>query len=122
MHLLIDGFDCPEDLLASEEVVHNFLDGLPDEIGMLKITEPKVLTYNGAVPEDWGVTGFVVIAESHISVHTFAGRGYINVDVFSCKDFDADFVEKRVIETFAMRESKTILHNRGLTDLEARNS
>ena len=89
MHLVIDGYGCDPGQLADMEHVRRFLDAYPDAIGMTKISVPSVQTYRGPVPEDWGVSGFVIIAESHISVHTFPDRAYVNVDVFSCKEFDA---------------------------------
>ena len=95
MHLLMDGFGGDEEKLKSEDFVHGFLDKLPDEIGMTKINGPHVMTYNGPKEDDWGVSGFVMIAESHISVHTFPDRSYVNIDVFSCKDFDHERVLER---------------------------
>ena len=71
---------------------------------MTKITPPAVYTYHGPTPEDWGVSGFVIIAESHISVHTFPDRGYVNIDVFSCKEFDTDDAMAQVGEFFTMAE------------------
>ena len=47
-----------------------------------------MLEYHGPNPNDNGISGFVIIAESHISVHTFPGRDYVNIDIFSCKSFD----------------------------------
>lgn len=35
-----------------------------------------------------GYTGVVVLAESHISVHTWPEKGYAAVDVFMCGDAD----------------------------------
>ena len=32
----------------------------------------------------WGVSGVVVIAESHLTIHTWPEHGYAAVDVFSC--------------------------------------
>lgn len=32
----------------------------------------------------WGVSGVVVISESHLTVHTWPEHGYAAVDVFSC--------------------------------------
>lgn len=37
-------------------------------------------------------TGFVVIAESHISIHTYPEKESITIDVYSCKDFDYKFI------------------------------
>jgi S-adenosylmethionine decarboxylase len=70
---------------------------------MSKITRPKVLRYTGSKPEDWGVSGFVMIAESHISMHTFPERGLIWADVFSCKDFDATPILDEIKKRFSLR-------------------
>ena len=41
--------------------------------------------------------GFVIIAESHISVHTFPEHGYVWVDIFSCKEFETDGATERIM-------------------------
>jgi len=56
----------------------------------------------------------VVIAESHISIHTFPERGLINIDVFSCKEFDPERVIKDIQAKFKLTEVETRLLNRGL--------
>ena len=38
--------------------------------------------------ESYGYSSFVMIAESHISIHTFPELGYFSFDCYSCKDFD----------------------------------
>ncbi len=86
---MVDGYNGNFEALASVEAIANFLDTLPAEIGMTKIMPPYVFKYDGGdKPEDWGVSGFVIIAESHISIHTFPEKGYFSIDIFSCKDFD----------------------------------
>lgn len=35
-----------------------------------------------------GVSGVIVIAESHFAIHTWPEHGYTAVDLFSCSDFD----------------------------------
>jgi len=90
MHLIIDGYSSNVDILQSEESIYHLLDQYPVEIGMTKISSPYVLRYVGVKPEEWGVSGFVLIAESHISIHTFVEQRYVHIDVFSCKDFDAN--------------------------------
>ena len=72
-----------------------------------------MLRYVGAKPEDWGVSGFVLIAESHISIHTFVERHYVNIDIFSCKDFDADQVIKDFSNRLQLAEVRTHLVDRG---------
>lgn len=88
-HLMVDGYEGSFEALASVEVVTGLLDSLPSQIGMTKIMPPYVFKYDGGdKPEDWGVSGFVIIAESHISIHTFPEKGYFSIDIFSCKEFD----------------------------------
>ncbi len=118
MHLVIDGHDCDWEQLSNAELVRNFLDEFPDRIGMTKITPPAVYTYRGQKEEDWGVSGFVIIAESHISVHTFPDRGYVNIDVFSCKEFDAASAMAEVRQIFAISDVTSWILDRGLEHLD----
>jgi S-adenosylmethionine decarboxylase len=114
MHLTIDGYGGNRERLSSESVVRSLLDRLPGEIGMTKISEPFVFEYSGVKPEDWGVTGFVIIAESHISVHTFPEHGYVWVDVFSCKAFEAPEALGKVVEAFDLTSVTEHVLERGL--------
>ena len=87
-HLTIDGRECNQDKLSSLEHIYKVLDELPVILGMTKIMPPYVFQYSGKIQADKGVTGFVIIAESHISIHTFTEKDHIFIDVFSCKPFD----------------------------------
>jgi len=119
MHLAIDGYGSDVEKLKDRSLLYEFLDSYPSALGMTKITEPKVLTYAGKVPEDWGLSGFVIIAESHISVHTFPDRLYINVDIFSCKQFDVGKALEDVRRVFALKEVKQWTMERGVDALLA---
>lgn len=107
MHLAIDGYGADSVKLSDEALVFRFLDEYPDAIGMTKVAPPQVYAYSGKVPSDWGVSGFVIIAESHISIHTFPDRGYMNIDIFSCKDFDVSASLEDVRSAFGVGEVKT---------------
>jgi S-adenosylmethionine decarboxylase len=114
VHLTIDGYGGNREKLSSEEVVRSLLHSYPSEINMTKISEPFVLNYTGEKPEDWGITGFVIIAESHISVHTFPDHGYVWVDIFSCKAFETDGATERIIRDFDLTHVTQKIHDRGL--------
>ncbi len=114
MHLTIDGYGGDPQLLADEALVRGILDRYPAEIGMTKISEPHVLRYVGSKPEDWGVSGFVLIAESHISIHTFPEHRYVWVDIFSCKGFDASRSVGDVGRFFGCDDVRTRVLERGL--------
>ncbi|MCH8309531.1 MAG: S-adenosylmethionine decarboxylase [Chloroflexi bacterium] len=114
MHLIIDGYGGDAETLQNTELIYNFLDTLPDRIGMTKMIPPQVYTYHGEKSQDWGVSGFVLIAESHISVHTFPDRQHVNIDVFSCKSFDTDKCVKIVESCFGLARAETNILERGL--------
>ena len=114
MHLVIDGYGAEQAILEDADTIYQFLDQYPDAIGMTKITPPHVYIYEGQKPEDVGVSGFVLIAESHISVHTFPARQYINIDVFSCKDFDTDLALQELKARFGIESARSWTLERGL--------
>ncbi|MFQ5879193.1 MAG: S-adenosylmethionine decarboxylase [Dehalococcoidia bacterium] len=103
MHVIIDGYGGDPQRLADAAVLKALLDEYPAQMGMTKIAPPAVYRYVGAKPQDWGLSGFVLIAESHISVHTFPARGCLWADIFSCKDFDADAAVWNMATVFQLR-------------------
>lgn len=114
MHLIIDGFGGDADLMWDTDRLRRFLDEYPANLGMTRITEPEVLEYHGANSNDSGISGFVIIAESHISVHTFPHRDYVNIDLFSCKSFDHERALADARALFNLQQVKTWLLDRGL--------
>ena len=114
MHLIVDGYGGDVEVMEDPDALFRFLDEYPDTIGMTKITPPQVYTYAGRKPEDNGLSGFVLIAESHISVHTFPSRKYINIDVFSCMEFDADKALNELRAAFSLETVRSWTLDRGL--------
>ncbi len=107
-HLTMDMYGCSKKKLKDVNFVYNFLSELPELIGMTKIMPPYTFSYSGLKPEDWGVSGIVLIAESHISIHTFPDKNYASFDIFSCKDFDPEPAADIVASKF---ETKTYEKN-----------
>jgi len=114
LHLTLDGYGCSYERLTNLDAIYEFLDTCPDLIHMTKIMPPYAFKYHGKVPDDWGLSGFVLIAESHISIHTFPERRYLSLDIFSCKDFDYQQAVDYVTEFFGIGRHKINLLDRGL--------
>ncbi len=110
---MLDLNKCNSDKLKDYGLIFRILDELPGKIGMTKITQPYVFPYSGLVPEDKGITGTVIIAESHISIHTFQEKDYCFVDVFSCKNFDVEYAAEYLIDVFESRNFEKHIVNRG---------
>ncbi len=112
MHLIIDGYSGDQNILRDEGFLRNWLEDYPARIGMTRISPPYVLRYIGPVLEEWGISGFVFIAESHIGIHTFVEKNYVNIDVFSCKDFDTEKAIEDFREGFQLTRLRTCLIER----------
>jgi len=114
MHLIVDGYGSDPQLLQDEGFIYGLLDRFPAQIGMKKVTPPFVFRYVGTKPEDWGLSAFVLIAESHITIHTFVEKRLLNIDIFSCKEFDAVEVVRQLREEFKLTRVRSHLLRRGL--------
>ncbi|MGC9195109.1 MAG: adenosylmethionine decarboxylase [Syntrophobacteraceae bacterium] len=113
VHLMLDGYGCDTGSLQDISKIYNFLDNYPAQMDMTKIMPPYVFRYNGVVPEDWGVSGFVLIAESHISIHTFPDKQYLSIDMFSCKPFDTDVAIETIKSYFDIKKYEAKVMDRG---------
>ncbi|MBI2862387.1 MAG: S-adenosylmethionine decarboxylase [Chloroflexi bacterium] len=120
MHLALDAYSRDRDRLADLNLIYEVLDQCPTQIGMTKIAPPYVFHYVGANAEDWGITGLVLIAESHIAIHTFPAYAHVNIDVFSCKPFDSEAVVEYMKNKLALVRIKRRLLQRGLEYLPER--
>ena len=94
-HLILDG-ETEQPLTVTK--VESFLRHYPRFIGMQRITEPVVIAQQG------GCCGIVIIAESHVSVHT---RGCAAmVDVFSCIGLDTALAIQGIERLLGVRNYK----------------
>jgi S-adenosylmethionine decarboxylase len=115
IHLTLDGYGGSQQLLADAERVLAVLSELPARLGMHKLTEPLVMDLEQLSPKDpGGVSGFVMIAESHISIHTFPLRGFISADVYTCQDaLDTEQICQYFADAFGLEDLEINLVRRG---------
>ena len=77
-HLLVDLYDCDRDLLDDRDYIEAQLRNAATTAGA------RIL---GAVFHRFdphGVTGVLVVQESHLAIHTWPERGYAAIDLFTC--------------------------------------
>tara|TARA_B100000212_G_scaffold118092_1_gene88178 strand:- start:1496 stop:1846 length:351 start_codon:yes stop_codon:yes gene_type:complete len=79
-HILFDLLDCPFDLLNEEEFIK---DSLINASIVAKSPYLKVETHKF---EPHGVTGYALLAESHISIHTWPENRLAKCDIFCCNN------------------------------------
>lgn len=112
---MIDGYGGSYEKLNNKELVLECLNELPEKLEMHKLAEPSVYyapENNKKDPGGW--SGFVVIAESHISIHTFPANGFLSTDVYSCKNgMDSEFILNYFKEKFELKEMEHNFIKRG---------
>jgi S-adenosylmethionine decarboxylase len=62
-----------------------------------------------------GITGVAILAESHISIHTWPERSYAAIDIFMCGDAKPHKAIDVIREAFAPETATLFEHKRGLT-------
>tara|TARA_Y100001978_G_C23548887_1_gene363510 strand:+ start:371 stop:805 length:435 start_codon:yes stop_codon:yes gene_type:complete len=63
--------------------------------------------------EEQGISGVAVLAESHISVHTWPERDYIAFDIFMCGNTNPEIATKYLISSLNPKEKFIKIIKRG---------
>ena len=116
VHLMIDGYRANGPLMTDAAALRRLLDTLPRDMGMHAICAPVVVEVGPNCHKDpGGLSGFVMIAESHISFHTFPARGFVTIDLYTCQnDLDAQAVTERLMAAFGLEDADVHVQERGL--------
>lgn len=77
-HLLIELFECNEDSLKTENSVGDAM------LEAAVVSKATVVADSFHEFQPYGVSGAVIIQESHYTIHTWPEHGYAAVDLFYC--------------------------------------
>lgn len=115
VHFMLDGYGCPQELLKDADTLKSMLTNIPLSMGMHTICDPVVVEVGPKNRKDpGGISGFVMIAESHISFHTFPNRGFITIDVYTCQnDLDTVKLEQEFTKVFQIASTDVQIVKRG---------
>ncbi|HEX4799363.1 MAG TPA: adenosylmethionine decarboxylase [Candidatus Paceibacterota bacterium] len=115
VHFMLDGYGANKEILADKAKLEKMLSEIPVAMGMYTISKPFVLEVGPLNRKDpGGLSGFVLIAESHISFHTFPKRGFVTIDVYTCQNvLDTKKLTELFIETFDIQDHDMYIINRG---------
>jgi S-adenosylmethionine decarboxylase len=116
VHIMIDGYGADEALLADADYLRGLLHTLPAEMKMHPICAPQLVEVGPMNPKDpGGLSGFVMIAESHISFHTFPKRGFVTMDLYTCQcGLDRDWAVARLKSAFGLVDADVFIQERGM--------
>ncbi len=77
-HYLLELYDCPAELLSDPI----FIDNKMNEAA--RAMEATIVESNFHHFNPLGVSGVIIIKESHLTIHTWPEYGYAAIDIFTC--------------------------------------
>jgi len=107
-HLILDiKTDIDHLNLLNMEETAIFFKKLAVEIGATVLTENW-----HHFGEGFGYTGVIVLAESHITIHTWPEHGAAAIDIFTCGDVEPRDALDKIYNFFDDKNKVYIIHNR----------
>jgi S-adenosylmethionine decarboxylase proenzyme len=79
-HLIVEYYDCPANILDSLSLIESHL----QQAAIASGATIRSVNFHKFSP--LGVSGVVIIEESHLTIHTWPDLGYAAVDIFTCGD------------------------------------
>jgi S-adenosylmethionine decarboxylase len=108
-HMLLELFDCDPDAINNLEAVKGAL------VEAAKRAQATIVDIVFHEFNPFGISGVVVIAESHLSIHTWPEYRYAAVDIFSCGDtLKPEVAANYLVEQFAAERTSVVEVQRGL--------
>ncbi len=108
-HLLVELKECNPKIISNLKEVQNIL------INAAKVAEATIIEVAFHEFNPFGISGMVVIAESHLSIHTWPEYGYAAVDIFTCGSvLKPDKAVAYLIKEFQCKNPSVVEVKRGI--------
>jgi S-adenosylmethionine decarboxylase len=106
--LVIELKACDPALLSDEKFVKDTM------ISAAHAAEATIINASFHTFNPHGISGMIIIAESHISIHTWPEYGYAAIDIFTCGDaIHPEVAAKFLIEKFNCEDPSIVEIKRG---------
>ncbi|MGE5893696.1 MAG: adenosylmethionine decarboxylase [bacterium] len=108
-HLLVEMKDCNPTILMSLQQVTDAM------VSAAKEAKATIVDVSFHEFNPFGISGMVVIAESHLSIHTWPEYSYAAVDIFTCGDvIKPEIAAQHLIERFECKNPSIVEMKRGV--------
>ncbi|WP_332689748.1 adenosylmethionine decarboxylase [Halalkalibacter lacteus] len=98
----------------------NFIEQVFVDAALKSGAEVREVAFHKFAPH--GVSGVVIISESHLTIHSFPEHGYASIDVYTCGDLDPNIAANYIAEQLSATSSEVIEVPRGMGPVEIQNS
>jgi len=101
VHLLDDLVGCDAELLDNSFYISQIM------VEAARMANATIIHKHFHKFKPQGVTGFLLLSESHISIHTWPELGKAAVDFYSCGDIDARAARDYLVDRLKATNSNT---------------
>lgn len=106
-HVILELYDCPDHLLCDPQIIETFM----TEAALAMDATIVLRTFHHFAP--LGVSGVVVIQESHLTIHTWPEYGYAAIDIFTCGEIQLEKGIDYLEQQFKAKKKEVKLLKRG---------
>src|SRR3989338_5976808 len=107
-HMLLELFDCDAQVINSLETVKGAL------VEAAKRAQATIVDIVFHEFNPFGISGVVVIAESHLTIHTWPEYRYAAADIFTCGDvLQPEVAANYLVEQFGAQRTSVVEMSRG---------
>ena len=107
-HVLVELHGCDHALLDDQATIATLMHEAAEAAGATVVGK----MFHTFSPQ--GVSGVVVVEESHLAIHTWPEHGYAAIDMFTCGDCHPDRARDVLARGLQASRSETLLVERGL--------
>jgi S-adenosylmethionine decarboxylase len=112
-HLLLELNDCDRTILNDIDFIKNTMLAAANESGAAVLGE----AFHQFSPQ--GVSGVILIAESHLSIHTWPEYGYAGADIFTCGNtVQPEKAAEFIVARLNPKSHSIIQIHRGMVDIK----
>jgi S-adenosylmethionine decarboxylase proenzyme len=107
--ILVEYYDCDADIINDVAQIENIL------LSATRAAKASIISHNFHKFSPHGVSGTIVIAESHVAIHTWPEYNYAAVDIFTCGEtIDPWTIQEYIKDSFMSKNVSSIEMKRGL--------
>ncbi len=113
-HVISELWGCDFDKLNDIEYIEKtFVDA-----ALKTGAEVREVAFHKFAPQ--GVSGVVIISESHLTIHSFPEHGYASIDVYTCGELDPTIAADYIAEALGAQTRETIEVPRGMGPVQVK--
>ncbi|MET0786695.1 MAG: adenosylmethionine decarboxylase [Paenisporosarcina sp.] len=112
-HVIAELWECEFDKLNDV----NFIERTFVDAALKSGAEVREVAFHKFAPQ--GVSGVVIISESHLTIHSFPEHGYASIDVYTCGDLDPTIAAEYIADALGSQTREMMELPRGMGPIKA---